>query len=87
MSADLIVSLNSKDIGTMKITGTPTHSEYDIRFNADIPSPWKFSWKGTIDIEHGIYVIEKPADSVEFSTILPSKNSQFESGAFNPLDL
>jgi len=53
----------------------------------DIPSPWKFSWKGTVDIEHGIYVIEAPKDAVEIEKVLPTKTNEFESGAFNPLDL
>ena len=78
-NADLKFNFNGKDIGTIKSTKTDTHTEYDIQFNMDIPIPWKFSWKGTVDIEHGVFVIEKPTDSVEIETILPKKSPGFES--------
>jgi hypothetical protein len=85
--ANLTITHNQKTIGTIKYTGSNTHGDYEIQFMMDIPSTWKAIWKGTFDIERGIFTIEAPKDAVEFTSILPGKNSNFESGAFNPLDL
>jgi hypothetical protein len=85
-NADLKINYNDKEIGNIKVVWTETHSVYEVNFGLDIPSPWKFSWKGTVDIDHGVFAIEKPTDALEFDAVLPGKSGNFEQGAFNPLD-
>lgn len=74
-TADLKITLNDKQIGSIKVDGTKTHSEYNIQFGMDIPSVWKFNWKGTVDIEHGNYPIDTPTNAIELNKVLPSGSS------------
>lgn len=77
-TANLKAKYNGKEVGTLVITGTETHSEYELHLSFDIPSPWKLDWKGTADIKHGTFTIEKPKDAIDIEKVLP-KNSTNES--------
>ena len=80
-NADLKATFNGKDVGTVVVTGTETHSDYEIHLHADLPSPWKFDWKGSVDIAHGNYPIEKPSNAVDIESVLPKSSTNDSSGA------
>lgn len=70
-NTNLTITFNDEEIGTIKATGTTAHTEYEINLGFSLPSPWKFSAKGTADIEHGTFTIEKPTDSINAEDIMP----------------
>lgn len=74
-NTNLTISFNNETIGTIKATGTTTHSDYEINLGFNLPSPWKFSVKGTMDIEHGTFTIEKPTNAIDATSLMPETGS------------
>lgn len=74
-NTNLTISFNSETIGAIKATGTTTHSDYEINLGFNLPSPWKFSAKGTMDIEHGTFTIEKPTNAMDATSLMPETGS------------